>query len=553
MCARTTERGRPCGGRIVDRAPLHYEYECFLFGTPTAGASADDPTEGDAEFDALFESLRSDERRVAAGRSYAREILDPEPILARIFTDTEWVGQQADAAKIVRSFFSVYSGRDALDFPIGEAFDSLFTADELARLWEITNISFYMMEGRGLPGNDRLHLYAGALLRDIVDRVADDWASGCTMRLRFGHDMTLMGLMALMELDDWGMQAQQVSQIKDTWRTYRVPMASNLQLRFYRKRHTTAAEATPLVRILYNGEPVLLTGLEAVGEYDYRWSDFEVWCRQRLANAVPNPDSPVCLWMYDLPDRFEHRPMQAMAIHKGVLFVCYDRGYCRTYRLRTGEELGSFKMGCFGKTNHCGNANFGIEYPADNKEHPALYISGDLTERACYVQSITRRGSQTVQTIRFDLNPDFSGSQAVIDTTRRRIVYVQRRYKEIERADNEFIVSEFRLPALAEGDVTFTATDLLDSYVLPAYLPIYQGCCIVNGKLVQTYGYPGKQIGVALLDLTTHQWIQQIDLTRTIPFEPQSIALYNGKAYMNYSQSGLYVLANTPLDYLMNK
>lgn len=259
-------------------------------------------------------------------------------------------------------------------------------------------------------------------------------------------------------------------------------------------------------------------------------------------------NTPMCTWLFDIPSKFNGRPMQAFSVNADILFVCYDSGYCRTYCQNTGILLSEFKLGCFIPSNHCGNANFGSEYPEGNTEHPALYVSGDLTNKACYVQSITQHGAKTIQTIHFDLRNDFGGSQAIVDIARQRIVYMQRKLKDIKDKNNTFVIYEFRLPRLSEKDIVFTDKDVLSSYELPVYFPIYQGAHIHNGMLLQSYGYPGIKIGLAVFDIAKNELVENIDLTEVMPYEPQSVTIYKEEIYMNFWGPGYYRITNTPLD-----
>ena len=167
-----------------------------------------------------------------------------------------------------------------------------------------------------------------------------------------------------------------------------------------------------------------------------------------------------CSPVFPIEESFGGHAMQAFSIFDGVLYAGYDSGLCRTYDFSTGRLIAEFPLGCNVRTNHCGNLNF---------SGPLLYVSGDLSEKACYVERVTPTSSSTVQTIRFRLDNDNGGSQAVIDTGRGRIVYMQRRYPAIGRQDNEFLIYEFRLPDVSEGDVVLTDAEVLRMYRLEKY------------------------------------------------------------------------------------
>ena len=144
-------------------------------------------------------------------------------------------------------------------------------------------------------------------------------------------------------------------------------------------------------------------------------------CSGRVA-ATGNEMIPVEVdRLFEVEPKYDGHVLQAMTIHRDVLFQFYDSGRCRTYDFKSGKMLAEFYSDCLVRTNHCGNANFGIEYPEGNRRFPVLYVSGDLTNKCCYVLSVTPSSSERIQTIHFELDNDFGGSQVIIDRERRRI------------------------------------------------------------------------------------------------------------------------------------
>lgn len=244
-------------------------------------------------------------------------------------------------------------------------------------------------------------------------------------------------------------------------------------------------------------------------------------------------------FMFNVEARFDDHPLQAMAIHDNMLFQCYDSGRCRTYDLKSGRHVADIFMDCLIASNHCGNANFGKEYPDGNSMFPALYVSGDLTNKCCYVMSVNELSTVRIQTINFKLNNEYGGSQVIIDKDRERIVYMQRKNSKIGEKNNCFAIFEFPLPKLKEKEVTFTDADVLDSYDLDTYLPVYQGACIKGGKIYQTYGTGAKSAGIAIFDLKTHKMERNVSVKNVIPYEPQSVCIYKGKTIMNFGGKGV--------------
>lgn len=251
------------------------------------------------------------------------------------------------------------------------------------------------------------------------------------------------------------------------------------------------------------------------------------------------------------------RVVQAMDICNGYAFVGFDGGYCRTLRMSDMAVVGEFPLGSNVPSNHCGNLDFGVETP-EGSEFPALYVSGDLTTFSCYVEKVTPTSAELIQTIKFDLGNGYNGSQVVIDHERNSILYMQRKLKKINTDENTIVVCRFRLPRLVEGDVTFTASDVLESYELPVWLRLYQGAEIVGNLLFEVNGiYPvepgrkqtvyntvtgklsSKDVSCAELnvfDKVTGEHLSGQDIS-AIDREPQGVSTYDGDLYINFQDA----------------
>ena len=97
------------------------------------------------------------------------------------------------------------------------------------------------------------------LMMDFIDMKGQDEQDGVNVRLRFGHDMVLFGLLALMEIDEWGERIN----------TSDMPMASNLKMIVYRKKG-----AEDLVKFVFNDKECTLPLDSDTAPY-YKWSEVE--------------------------------------------------------------------------------------------------------------------------------------------------------------------------------------------------------------------------------------------------------------------------------------
>ena len=83
------------------------------------------------------------------------------------------------------------------------------------------------------------------LLRNIIETA--DTVSQTQAALRFGHEVCVMPLACLLELDDCGIAVDDLNELDKYWRNYRIyPMACNIQLIFYKPDSTPSTLHSPL-------------------------------------------------------------------------------------------------------------------------------------------------------------------------------------------------------------------------------------------------------------------------------------------------------------------
>lgn len=157
-----------------------------------------------------------------------------------------------------------------------------FTPEELLAQYEAYNVHCYAsMANSEEYGRNVLWAPAQGLLQDYIDRAeaALKPESNRAADLRFGHDSGILPLVGLMGIEGAG-DCMPALAANPRWQAFeQIPMASNLQLIFYR-----ANVAKPvLVKFLYNEQEVRIPALRpATGPY-YRWADVKAWFESRIA------------------------------------------------------------------------------------------------------------------------------------------------------------------------------------------------------------------------------------------------------------------------------
>ncbi len=150
-----------------------------------------------------------------------------------------------------------------------------FTSDELYALWVFNDVyEFDKMAGTVENGRSR-DIIGKRSLRDIVEKADAALAPGShrVADLRFGHDTGLSPLLSLLRLE--GLEKEQkIALAPDgVWYGFEfMPMASNLQLIFYRNK-----KGDTLVKILRNERETLIPALTTLDGPYYRWEDLRAY------------------------------------------------------------------------------------------------------------------------------------------------------------------------------------------------------------------------------------------------------------------------------------
>jgi len=202
-------------------------------------------------------------------RQFRDQVLDLDGLLAKWFTRPDSL--VTNKYKFCFDLHTVVSTLDNTDVPeIPEALYSVYTPEERYNLWRVNNYRDYQLLGRS-PDTENLRMKAmSALLKDFVEKADEDMRTGqVQLRLRFGHDSTLMPLLSLMDVNGMGAAIEDPYEVEKYWQNYNIPMACNFQLVFFKSKKNPDI----LVQVLLNGfEATLPLPMAAPGSF-YRWED----------------------------------------------------------------------------------------------------------------------------------------------------------------------------------------------------------------------------------------------------------------------------------------
>lgn len=204
----------------------------------------------------------------------------PERFSRMLFNDQQYVADSINAGSFMRSIFNIATNMQSHDTDIDLL--PLFTNDELYDLWKIVNIDWYLGYGAAPQTGSVMPFSQDELLWNILNTadtcvVKKGW-NGAT--LRFGHEICVMPLACLLELDNCGIVWEDMETLDQHWVNFRIyPMACNIQLVFYRPKK---GDGPILLKALLNEKETTIANLPTDQYPYYRWDDFKAYFTKKL-------------------------------------------------------------------------------------------------------------------------------------------------------------------------------------------------------------------------------------------------------------------------------
>lgn len=203
---------------------------------------------------------------------YAR--FDPTRVMNAWFSDP-WDAAQHLGHYDVRNFiyYVFYAGHIsqclADDYEVPDVYQ-YFTEDELYNLWYAGDIANFDSMANTLDNGCRFNETGRKMLADFIAK-ADAAVAGNDVAadLRFGHDSGLLPLLSYLRLEGYEDIIPMAEAPERGWYCFeQMPMASNLQLIFYRNR-----KGDVLVKLLRNERETTIPTLKPWRGPYYRWKE----------------------------------------------------------------------------------------------------------------------------------------------------------------------------------------------------------------------------------------------------------------------------------------
>ncbi len=224
-----------------------------------------------------------------------RHFTNPDRFIASLFKP-EYVAKIDKYDAMLRIFYIaiILQNHEEMELSLYD----IFTAEELFNLWKYRNLHHYTIMGNSAEFGDMVAADAGPLMRHIIADVDDVLANGGRSGfLRFGHDMIVVPLICLLEMEG---RCPKVSifdfdKLHEVWQDINITsMAANVQMVFYRNK-----QGDVLVKVLHNEREVRLPVAGDKAPY-YRWEEFRRYYLDRI-ERLSNLEVPEVLSKYKNP------------------------------------------------------------------------------------------------------------------------------------------------------------------------------------------------------------------------------------------------------------
>ena len=236
---------------------------------------------------ALKDKQWNDETR-AAYDAFKKRHRNYDRVMQVLFNDTAYVNHEVNAENLNYHLFKLASNIQSTELRHEVSLYDLFTADEIYDNWMIENAGWYIGYGP-CPLNGGLQPFSQRhLLRKMIEEAdANITKSHPGASLRFGHEVCVMPLACLLEMNNCGKQVSDFELLpQEGWKNYEIfPMACNVQLVFYKPKK---GKGDILVKALLNENEATLPLKAVTGPY-YKWSDFREYYLRKI-EGMPKLD-----------------------------------------------------------------------------------------------------------------------------------------------------------------------------------------------------------------------------------------------------------------------
>ena len=202
-------------------------------------------------------------------------------LMESLFSDQNYIISNTDPAILAPQLFRLAGSIQHTELAGRVTLYDIFTPEEIRRLWRQKNAWDYINYGAcQLNGGDQPYLQR-ATLRNMIhmgDSMLKRYAP--LMHIRYTHEKVVMALACLMELDNCGVQTDNLDSLEYLgWANYRIaPVGGSIVMIHYRSER---GDPDVLVKVLLNGREARLPIKTDCAPY-YHWQDVKHYYLRKL-------------------------------------------------------------------------------------------------------------------------------------------------------------------------------------------------------------------------------------------------------------------------------
>ena len=204
-------------------------------------------------------------------------------LMKSLFNDQNYLIKETDPAALSRQLYILAGCIQHTDLAGQVMLYDLFTPEEIMSHWKKLNAKYYIINGACTLNGGKQPFMQRATLRNMI-HMGDSAQNRVSpmAHLRFTHENVVMALACLMELDDCGLQTDNLDELEEKgwWCSSVFPMAANLQFIFYR---SSPRDKDVLMKVLLNEQEATLPIATDCAPY-YHWADVRNYCLGKLEN-----------------------------------------------------------------------------------------------------------------------------------------------------------------------------------------------------------------------------------------------------------------------------
>ena len=202
-------------------------------------------------------------------------------LMKSLFNDQNYLIKETDPAALSRQLYVLAGSIQHTDLAGQVTLYDLFTPEEIMSHWKKLNAKYYITNGACTLNGSKQPFMQRATLRNMI-HMGDSVQKRVSpmAHLRFTHENVVMALACLMELDNCGLQTDNLDSLADMgWKCYRIaPLGGSIAMIHYRSE---VGDRDVLVKVLLNGEEARLPIETDCAPY-YHWNDVKRYYLRKL-------------------------------------------------------------------------------------------------------------------------------------------------------------------------------------------------------------------------------------------------------------------------------